>query len=161
MAVENLDGTVRGVFATQGVGQAGDTKTKILTVEVTAAASTTSTYFGLKCRIPSIARITGFSKVHFDDLASTGSPTLDIGLFNVNNNITDDDDALNDGIDVFTAAGSSAVVKDISNYGKRAWEFVNGQTSDPGGELEVKITLKDADTNTGGTVTLELSYIID
>lgn len=161
MAVETLDGTIRGVFATQGIGQAGDTKTKIATVEVTAAADLASTYFGQKTRIPSNARILGLSKIHFDDLASSGSPTLDIGLFAVDSNITDDDDALNDGIDVFTAAGSSAVVKDISNYGKRAWEFVSGQTEDPRGELDLKITLKDAAANTGGTLSLELHYIID
>lgn len=161
MAVENLLGTLRGTQAAQGIGEAGNLKCKIATVEMTAAASDTSTYFGTKFRIPSNARIAGISKLHFDDLATTGSPTLDIGLFAVNGNITDDVDALNDGIDVATAAGSATVVKAIENYGKEAWEFVNGQTTDPKGELEVKVTLDDADCDSGGSITLELYYTID
>ena len=161
MAVENLSGTIRGVDATYGVGEGGTLKSKTVTVEISAAASTTSTYFQGKLRIPSIARLSGLGKVHFDDLASSGSPTLDVGLFAVNSNITSDDDALNDGIDCASAAGSASIIKDISNYGKRAYEFVSGQTSDPQGELDFVVTIKDAATNTGGTLTVELFYTID
>ena len=161
MAVENLQGTLRGTQAAQGIGEAGNLKMKTITVEMTAAASATSTYFDTKFRIPSNARISGLSKLYFDDLATTGSPTLDIGLFAVNSNVTSDDDALNDGIDCATAAGSATVIKAIENYGKRAWEFVSGQTTDPKGELEVKVTLKDAACDSGGSLTLELYYSID
>lgn len=161
MAIENLDGTVRGILATQGIGQAGDSKSKVVTVEVTSAASVNSTYFSQRLRIPSNARILGSGIIYFDDLASTGSPTLDIGLFGVDDNITDDDDALNDGIDVFTGASSSPIVKNISNYGKRAWEFVSGLTEDPRSQLDIRVTLKDAAANTGGTITIELHYTID
>lgn len=160
MAVENLSGTIRGVDATYGVGEGGTLKSKTVTVEVSANASDTSTYFQGKLRIPSTARIAGISKIYLDDLASSGSPTLDAGLFAVNGNITSDDDALNDGIDA-ASAGSVSLIKDISNYGKKAYEFVSGQTSDPQGELDVVLTIKDADTNTGGTVTMELFYTID
>jgi len=160
MAVENLSGTIRGVDATYGVGEGGTLKSKTVTVEISAAASATSTYFQGKLRIPSIARLSGLGKVHCDDLASSGSPTLDVGLFAVNGNITSDDDALNDGIDA-ASAGSVSLIKDISNYGKKAYEFVSGQTSDPQGELDVVLTIKDAATNTGGTVTMELFYTID
>tara|TARA_R100001591_G_scaffold114687_1_gene129299 strand:- start:16 stop:498 length:483 start_codon:yes stop_codon:yes gene_type:complete len=160
MAVENLSGTIRGVDATHGVGEGGTLKSKTVTVEISAAASATSTYFQGKLRIPSAARISGMSKINLDDLASSGSPTLDAGLFAVNSNITSDDDALNDGIDA-ASAGSVSLIKDISNYGKKAYEFVSGQTSDPQGELDVVVTIKDAATNTGGTVTIELFYTID
>ena len=161
MAVENLSGTIRGVDATYGVGEGGTLKSKTVTVEVSANASATSTYFQGKLRIPSTARIVGgISKIYLDDLASSGSPTLDAGLFAVNGNITSDDDALNDGIDA-ASAGSVSLIKDISNYGKKAYEFVSGQTSDPQGELDVVLTIKDAATNTGGTVTMELFYTID
>lgn len=160
MAIENLLGTLRGTQAAQGIGEAGNLKSKVITVEVTAAATDTSTYFGTKFRIPSNARISGLSRFSHDDLASTGSPTMDIGLFAVNSNITDDADALTDGIDV-TAAGSAIVVKAIENYGKEAWEYVSGQTTDPKGELEIKVSLVDADANTGGSITLELFYTID
>ena len=93
---------------------------------------------------------------------TTGSPTLDIGVFNSPGGtaITGDVDALNDGIDAATA-GNTRVVKNIANYGKRLWEFVNGQTTDPGGDLDIKITLDDADVNTGGTITIELLYSTD
>lgn len=126
------------------------------TVEVAAAASAGSIYTAF--RIPSNARIHGLSEIAFDDLASTGSPTLDIGFAAVDSNITTDDDALNDGIDVYTAAGTSRMVKDAANYGKMAWEYVSGQTTDPGGMLDVIISIKDAATNTGGTLTATLVY---
>lgn len=129
------------------------------TVEVAAAASAASEYIFF--RIPTNARIHGLSEIAFDDLASAGSPTLDIGLKAVQANITSDVDALNDGIDVATAAGTAKMIKDHANYGKLAWEFVNGQTTDPGGLLDVTITILDAATNTGGTVSATLVYSID
>ena len=43
-------------------------------VEVTAAADANSRY--VMARIPSSARIHGTSRIHADDLASSGSPTL-------------------------------------------------------------------------------------
>lgn len=135
------------------------------TVEVGAADSATSTY--RLARIPSNARISGLSRLHYDDLASAASPTLDIGVFNTNipfarTAITNDPVALNDGIDAGAASGASvAVIKDKANYGKRLWEYVNGQTTDPGGLLDIVVSLVDADVNVGGTMTLELVYSID
>lgn len=113
-------------------------------------------------KIPSNARICGQSTVYFDDLASSGSPTLDLGFAPVRTgDITADADALNDGIDVATAAGSSRVIKDIANYGKRAWEFVNGQSVDPKCDLILTASILDAATNQTGTITLELFYVYD
>lgn len=129
------------------------------TREVAAAANANSQYTMM--RIPSNARIHGLSRLSYDDLASTGSPTLDIGLKAVDGNITTDVDALNDGIDCATAAGTANVIKDIANYGKYAWELVAGQATDPGGMLDVIVTILDAATNTGGTITLELMYTQD
>lgn len=161
MAVENL--TATGGAATDpvsGHGLAGNVKGFSRTIEVTAAASDTSTYtFGY---IPSNARILGISKFSYDDLASTGSPTLDIGLYPVNGNFaTGDVDALNDGIDAGASGGASvAVIKDKANYGLVAWDHVNGLTSDPGGLIEVRVTLDDADVNLGGTINMELFYLL-
>lgn len=129
------------------------------TVEVSAAADAGSEYIFF--RIPSDARIHGLSEIAFDDLVTTGSPTLDIGLKAVEGNITSDVDALNDGIDPATAAGTAKMIKDIANYGKEAWEFVNGQTSDPGGLLDVTITILDAAVDDGGTISATLVYSID
>lgn len=125
------------------------------TVEVAAAADAGSVYTAF--RVPTNSRIHGLSEIAFDDLASTGSPTLDIGFAPVDANFTADDDALNDGIDVASAAGTARMVKDAANYGKTVWEFL-GLSSDPGGLADVTITIKDAATNTGGTLTATLAY---
>lgn len=130
-----------------------------VTWEVAAAASANSQY--RIARIPSNARILRGSIIQFDDLASSGSPTLDIGLKAVDANVTTDVDALNDGIDVFTAAGSAPLVKDHANWGLPAWDYVNGVTSDPGGFLDVIVTILDAATNTGGTISVSLVYETD
>lgn len=128
------------------------------TVEVAAAADAGSEYIFF--RIPTNARIHGISEIAFDDLQTTGSPTLDIGLKAVASNITSDAAALNDGIDVATAAGTARVIKDAANYGKQAWEFTS-ETSDPGGLLDVTITVLDAAIDVGGTVSATLVYSID
>ncbi len=129
------------------------------TVEVAAAANANSVYTFF--RIPTRARIHGLSRIQFDDLASTGSPTLDIGFKAVDGNFTTDVDALNDGIDCFTAAGSANMVKDFANNGKRAWEYISGLTADPGGFADLTVTILDAATNTGGTISATLVYSVD
>lgn len=135
------------------------------TIEVAASAS--ATVIDFKLSIPSNARIDASSRLYHDDLATSGSPTLDLGLYAVDGNITSDDDALNDGIAVSavmtssTQLGGVPVVKDFANAGKRAWEFVNGQTTDPGGMLAVKGVIRDAATNATGTVTLDLKTYFD
>ena len=136
-------------------------------LEMTAAASATSTYdFGL---IPADAILlwsaSGFSS---DDLASSGSPTIDIGLFEDNDNLTslgysDDDNAIKDGIDVATAANSNIrLLGDIANIDKPVWQLISGVSTSNRvrGSLRVKATLKDADCNTGGTIALELAYFV-
>lgn len=129
------------------------------TREVAAAASAGSVYTFF--RIPSRARISGLSEISWDDLASTGAPTLDIGLKAVDSNITTDADALNDGLDAAAATVNAKVIKDFVNNGKMAWEFVSGQSTDPGGFLDVTVSILDAATNTGGTVSVSLVYSVD
>ena len=141
----------------------GRVKCWVETVEVGNGDSVSSTYH--MARLPSNARILGMSKIYFDDLATAGSPTLDIGVYNISGSaITDDPDALNDGIDCATAAGSASLVKDIANHGKRLYEFVNGQTTDPKCDLDIKVKLLDADlsaTPDGNTITVEIFYATD
>jgi hypothetical protein len=161
MADDTKNATLRsrGALGTKQIVADGRLIGQVATVEATAAASAASIY--TMFRIPATARIMGASLVSFDDLASTGSPTLDFGLKAVDGNITTDDDALNDGVDCATAAGTAKLIKDHANYGKMAWEYVNGQTTNPGGFLDVIITIKDADVNTGGTITAELYISTD
>ena len=135
------------------------------TVELTAAAS--ADVIDFKLQIPSNLRISSMSRLFHDDLATSGSPTLDLGLYAVDSNVTSDDDALNDGIVVSAIMTTSTqtigvpVVKDFANAGKAAYLFVNGQTTDPGGMLAVKGVIRDAATTTTGTVTLELMGYLD
>ncbi len=129
-------------------------------VEVAASASGSTIKFG---RIPSNARLSGISRVYWDDLSTTGSPTLDIGLASVNANITSDPDALSNGHAISSAdADGAPAVADPVSMGKMAWQLVNGQTTDPGGELDVYGSIVDAATaGLTGTVTLELFGYID
>lgn len=142
-----------------GNGLGYTVKSLCATVSLASGAAVNDTItFG---RIPAGARILCSSRIYNDDLSSAAAPTLDLGLFNVNSNITDDDDALNDGIALSAAGSDLQVVKDHANAGKKAWEFVSGQTTDPKGEFIVRGTLKDAVTNITGDVTLELYYVVD
>lgn len=160
MAVENLTLTSRGNNAIpSGHGEANKVTTMIYTVEVTAAASATSTYsapFG----IPHDARMLG-GVVYWDDLASSGSPTLDFGLKSGTKSVTADADAFIADLDAATVnqVGRGGVA--IENIGKRAWELVSGATANPPGTLIPYFSILDADTNTGGTVTWEVTFIQD
>lgn len=164
MTVTTNTATVRRAAgkAVIGKGEAGQLiHLGTRTVEVAASESASTIDFG---NIPSNLRIAACSRIYWDDLATSGSPTLDLGLFAVNANVTSDDDALNDGLAisaVSTANVGNVVVKDHANAGKRAYELVSGQTTDPGGELKIKGTIKDAPTHTTGTITLDLYGYLD
>lgn len=139
----------------------GVTRSYTIVHEVTAGDSATSTYRML--RLPSNARLLGSSTISLGDLASTGSPTIDIGVVNCDGDsvITDDPDAINDGLDAATAATGLTLIKSIDNFGKKLYEFVNGQTTDPTGDLEIMITIADADVNSGGTVVCQFDVTFD
>jgi len=166
MAIVNINGSniMAGLAAdprTVGApGYNGKVRCWIETVEVGATDSADSTYS--VARLPSNARILGASKIYSDDLASAGAPTMDIGVFNLPGQatITDDDDAINSGVDVATVT-DAAFVSGIENFGNKLYEFVSGQAVDPKGNLDIKLTLKDAAVNVGGTVTVEIYYDLD
>ena len=144
---------------TVGYGDAGNVKALcVATIELAASASGTTVRVG---RIPSNARLLSQGVIYNDDLATSGSPTLDIGLGSVDANITNDPDAINNGIALSSATTTTNVLADRANAGKRAWEFVSGQTTDPGGALDVYLTVKDAATTATGTVTVELYGYFD
>lgn len=126
------------------------------TVEVGAAANDGSTY--IMARIPTTARIHPLSTIYFDDLASSGTPTVDVGLRGAQ--ITADPNALADGLAVSTAAGSSRLIIDIADAGKMAWQLA-GAATNPGGFLDIYASVVDAAANTGGTLTLTLVYSED
>ena len=114
------------------------------------------------CRIPSNARISSISKVEWDDLTTTGAPTLDIGLASVDSNVTSDPDALSNGHDVTGTGASALVAVARAEWGKPAWDFVATATADPGGELDVYGSIKDAATaGLTGTVSIEIYGYLD
>ena len=141
------------------VGMAGSAKTLESTVSVTAAAAIADTIkFGT---IPSNARLSGLSEIHYDDLNTSTSALLDIGLASVDSNVTSDPDALNDGLTLTTAATGVKLIKDHANFGKQAWEFVTGLTEDPKGLLDVYGSITDDVTDATGDVTISLVYTVD
>jgi hypothetical protein len=142
-------------------GMGGDVKGFTATVEIAAGAdSNTSTYdFGY---VPSDAKILGISRYSLDDASTESTATMDFGLFPVpgEDQFTGDDDALNDGIVLGTAAKDQPLIKDISDYGQRAWQFVNGLTAAPKGHMILRGTIKDANPSVGGTVTVECYFLL-
>ena len=142
-----------------GKGDAQSVKALVCsTIELAASASGTTVFLG---RVPSNARILPTGLIANDDLATSGTPTLDIGFGSVDSNITSDPDALNNGLALSSATNTTTVMADAANAGKRAWEFVNGQSTDPGGELDVYASVKDAATTATGTVTVEIYGYFD
>jgi hypothetical protein len=156
--ITNADATPM-VISAPGTG-GGAVRCWTETVETNADDSASSTY--LLARLPSNARIMGTSKVYFDDLGTT-SATLDIGVYNTSgkSDITNDADAMNNGIDITTAAGSASLISDIANYGIPLWDHVNGQTTDPVAMLDIKASLQDAAISAAGTITVEIFYTLD
>lgn len=150
---------VPSVLADPGEG-GGRVKKWVETVETGAADSGTSTYH--MARLPSSVRIFGSSVISHDALGST-TTAMEIGLFNTSSrtDITDDPDALNSAI-VTSTAGTKAFLSDRSVWGKRLWEYVNGQTVDPKCDLDVKLTLDAVHLSSGaGTITVEIDFASD
>lgn len=160
MAVENLIAVGAEVAAPRvSHGLGGNIKGWSRTVEVTAAATQASTYdFGY---VPTGARILGISRVSWDDLTGAGAPTLSMGLFAVNANVTSLSTALNSGLTLTNATTANALIADIANYGQQAWKLTTSPaTTDPGGTLLVRGTIAAADCDAGGTITVECFFIV-
>jgi hypothetical protein len=142
-----------------GKGDANNVKCLVCaTIELGVSASGATVKLG---RIPSNARILPTGLIYSDDLATSGSPTLDIGLASVDSNVTSDPDAINNGLALSAATTTTTVLADPANAGLPAWDLVNGQTSDPGGELDVYGSVVDAATTQAGTVTVEIYGYLD
>lgn len=114
-------------------------------------------------RIPSNARISNLSRVYWDDLTTSGSGVLDFGLASVDANITSDPNALSAAHDITGADLTGEPLLDLfEKSGDYAWEFVNGQSTDPKGELDVYCSLVTSLTSgPAGTIMVELYYSMD
>ena len=156
----------RAVNAIFSKGDAGNLRSPgARTIELAASAS--GTIIDFKLRVPLSARVDALSRLYHDDLATSGSPTIDLGFYAVDANFTTDDDALTDGVAVSAVMTASTqtigvpVVKDFANAGKQVWEFISGATKDTGGFADVKGVVRDAATNAAGTVTLDMKTYED
>ena len=134
------------------------------TAELTTPDSTSTVWLA---RLPSNAVLVfGLSLIFWDDLASIGSPTVDIGTFNPSGRtgLTDDDNSLFDGGDLATANTTGVKLGNIdvggANLYKYLWEHA-GATSDPKQMIDIKATVQDANCNASGTFSWVIVYVID
>lgn len=144
-----------------GKGDAANLKSLgIRTIELAASASGTLVDF--KLRVPTNARVDGSSRIYFDDLATSGSPTFNVGLYAVDGNTSDAATALESALAVSAASAATGIVvpADYANAGKTFWELASLST-DPGGFFDVKGQVKSAATNAAGTITLDLKTYLD
>ncbi len=142
-------------------GGAYTTKVLCSTIELAAATTFPRTIdFG---RIPSNARLLGKTRLFWDDLSNAASPTLDLGIGAVDGNLAqaDDPDALSNGHALSTASTGAVAITAFAEHGNEAWDFVDSETSDPGGALIVYGTVADVGTTVVGTITLEMYYNVD
>jgi len=148
------------LLAASAGGSAHSVKCLAATIEMPASSSADTVTFG---RIPSGARILPSSTIYFDDLATSGAPTLDVGLGAVNGNLVnaDDPDAIGNGFTLTTANTGSSLMSEIANCGLPAWDLVASESVDPGGALKVYGTVRDAATHTAATISIELFYTVD
>lgn len=158
LVMDGLDNTPRDLAAPGQAG--GNVRVWFDTVEVGAADSANSTY--LMARLPSNALILPQSNVYWDDLTTTGSPTVDVGVYNMSgkSDFTDDPDALSNGHDV-TGAGSASLITaaaGISNYGIPLWDHIASVTSDPKTDVDIKLKLVDAAVVGGGSMSVVILY---
>ena len=161
MANTNATQRRAGTNIASGKGDAATIKTLVATVEIPATSASADTVtFGY---IPSNARILPSSRLYNDDCATSGSPTLDIGLGAVNSNLAnaDDPDAIGNGFALSSAGSDVVVISEIANVGLPAWDFVASEASDPGGVLKVYGTVRDAATVAAGTASIQIDYTLD
>lgn len=137
-------------------GYAQSVKNVPFTVEVSAAASVSSSYtLGY---VPSGAKFGALAKLYWDDMATTGSPTLDIGVGGPS--FTFDDDKINDGLALSSASTGSLIIKDLANLNKPLWQLA-GLSSDPCETWVIKGVIRDAAVTTGGTLAGDLAYTVE
>lgn len=158
MAVVTSSATVRGINgAVPTHGDASNVIRRPCHITVGSADSATSTWNLVQ--VPWNARLGGTA--YWDDLASSGSPTLDFGLKSGTRSMTADPDALSDGHDAATINHAGRSIIDPSKRGKYAWQLA-GESSDPGqGTYTVYVSLVDADVNVGGDLAVDVEYTLD
>ena len=159
MAIVNLTATKRSnlsVMVTNQVKASFGMNILDWTIETGAADSDTSTY--LIAHLPSNCRISCLSWLGFDDLGSSTAPEFDIGTFNFADGTNDDPISMNEGLTPATPLATVSMLKDLADNGLYLWEIGTSPSSDPGGFIDIKITIDTADIDTAGTVSGSVVY---
>ena len=120
-------------------------------------------------RIPSNAIILPTSTIYWDDLDNTNDAMLNVGLWATKENwnaITAeltagyDVDALTNGLDC-TSASSASLISDHTAGILPAWDHMASVTADPGGMLDIKVSILDAAINNAAEITLCVHYVVE
>ena len=145
----------------------GKLRVSVDTVTTNAGDSVDSTYH--LARIPSNAIILPTSTIYWDDLDNTNDAKLHVGLWATKENWNTITAELSDGYDVdalttaldTSSAGSASVISDHTNGILPAWDHMASVTADPGGMLDIKVSILDAAINTAAQITLCLHYVVE
>lgn len=115
----------------------------------------------LLARLPSSVLLSTISRIVHEAFGT--SVTADVGIFNQSgkSDFTDDDDALAVDVDISTA-GSFNLFDGIAidKTADRLWELTDA-SEDPGVEVDVKLTLKDANPTDDAAIGWSLVYVED
>lgn len=163
MTIEHKLTDNHGLAPFSGIGETGSVKVDHRVATISASAEVDSTY--TFARIPSHVRLCDLSR-YFTYGSAAGTLNYKCGIFGVNGNIVDDDDALFSNRDSGIRA-PSAVIRTpttTADRGKPVWQLVNGLTKDPGGFFDIKVTLITGTASTIGTelvLSVCIAYSID
>lgn len=136
--------------AIEGIQRAAEGRTIRSLISITNGDSIASKFF--IGSLPSNAKLNPGGTLYFD--AITGATDCDVGLAYPNGGATIVVDCIVNGHDIHTAgsttlaAATGSGVATATNMEKAAWELA-GLSSDPGGELDLILTLNAAATATG------------
>lgn len=133
----------------------GEVRCSMDSVEVMNGDSIGSVYS--LARVPTSARLLPQSQVFWDDLSNTGSPTLSVGLFPVNDNFVAQPTVLSTNAVFTNTAGLLRMYTDPALTGLRVWEIL-GLARDPGGFADIKCTVASAAVAQDGTVSMSVLF---
>jgi len=146
--------------AVVGKGDAANLKVVSATRSLASPAQNSTHKF---LRFDSNTRLHALSRIYWGDFASSGSPTISVGLASVNNNFgAAVPGALTSGLDAATAtpAGASLLSTTPANSGKMLWELA-GLSSDPGGQIDIYVSILAAAGNLTADITIDAVVSID
>lgn len=149
MAIVNLTATKRPNRSFPSMSIAGIVAEQFATITTNADDSDTSTYT-MFTGVPIEGRLWHGSEVANDDLATSGSPDLDLGIFPEQAQFTGSSDALVGGLNA-AAAGVHAMLADHKEWGKPLYEYLS-LTETPGGTCSIVITIDTANINQAGDI---------